>query len=247
MRAKLRAVVRRVVKPLATRIRYLGRTRFCPVCERHASAFQSHGLIERVEARCPYCGSLERHRLVWLFFERRTDLLRAPRKRMLHVAPEPCIARRLGRARHLDWLSADLQMARAMVKMDVTQIQFPQDTFDVIYCSHVLEHVPDDRAAMREFARVLKPGGWAVLQVPITTERTFEDPSIVEPADRERVFGQWDHVRRYGLDYAERLTESGLEVRVLSAGEIATPAEIESMRLDPDEMVFFCRRPDEQQ
>lgn len=242
MRTKLRAVMRRVVTPLVTRVRYAGRTRYCPVCRRHASAFQSHGLIERVEARCPFCGSLERHRLVWLFFERRTDLLAPPRKKMLHVAPEPCIARRLGAAEHVDWLSADLQMARAMVRMDVTDIQFSAETFDVIYCSHVLEHVLDDRTAMREFARVLKPGGWAVLQVPITAERTFEDPSIVEPAERERVFGQWDHVRRYGPDYADRLADAGFRVATVSAAEIATPAEIAAMRLDATEVIFHCRR-----
>jgi SAM-dependent methyltransferase len=94
---------------------------------------------------------------------------------------------------------------RAMVRMDITDIQYPKDTFDVIYCSHVLEHVVDDRKAMREFHRVLRPDGWALLLVPITVEKTFEDPSVTDPEERLSVFGQEDHVRCYGPDYVERL------------------------------------------
>lgn len=236
--------VRRLLKPLENRIRYLGRKRYCPICRSHASRFLPHGLIERSEARCPYCGSLERHRLVWLFMERRTDLFAPPRKRMLHVAPELCMVSRLRRARHVDWLTADLKMTHAMVRMDVTQIQFPDDSFDVIYCSHVLEHVPDDTRAMREFARVLRPGGWAILQVPITAVATFEDPAVTDPAERERLFGQWDHVRRYGPDYADRLAAAGFQVERVTAQEFASAAEIASMRLDSEEQIHFCRTPE---
>jgi ubiquinone/menaquinone biosynthesis C-methylase UbiE len=108
-------------------------------------------------------------------------------------------------------MTADLH-SPAMVKMDITNIQFPDETFDVVYCSHVLEHVPDDRKAMREFYRVLKSNGWAVLLVPIIVEKTFEDPSIDKPKDRLRLFGQSDHVRKYGRDYVDRLRESGFSV-----------------------------------
>jgi ubiquinone/menaquinone biosynthesis C-methylase UbiE len=101
-----------------------------------------------------------------------------------------------------------------MVKMDITDIQYPDNSFDVVYCSHVLEHVPDDRKAMRELARVLKPTGWAILAVPIFNEKTFEDPTITSPEERERVFRQSDHVRIYGRDFVDRLRESGFDVTV---------------------------------
>jgi hypothetical protein len=235
---KVRGAARRV----GNRVRYFGRARLCPVCGIQASRFKPYGLVERAEAKCPHCGSLERHRLVWLFFSRRTDLLRAPRKKMLHVAPEPCLARRLSQASHIDWISADLEMPAAMVKMDITDIDFPDHTFDVIYCSHVLEHVADDRGAMRELARVLSPSGWAVLQVPITTGITFEDFAITGTLEREEAFGQWDHVRRYGHDYADRLAEAGFTVNVIPVRDLASPAEIARMRLDSAEQIFFCRK-----
>jgi SAM-dependent methyltransferase len=142
-----------------------------------------------------YCNSLERHRLVWLYFEKMTDLFDGAPKTMLHVAPEPMIQGLLKERLASGYLTADLFSPAAMVKMDITDIQYGDDTFDVIYCSHVLEHVPDDRRAMREFRRVLKPHGWAVLLVPIVISRTFEDPSITDPAERAKLFGQHDHVR----------------------------------------------------
>jgi SAM-dependent methyltransferase len=240
-KAIFRAAKKRV-RSFVTRVRYFGRRRFCPICRRHASAFQARGVVTRTEARCPYCGSLERHRLVWLFFERCTDLWTAPRKKMLHIAPEQCFSDALRKARYVDWLSADLGSPRAMIRMDITDIQYDDGFFDVIYCSHVLEHVADDRAAMREFARVLKPSGWAVLLVPITVERTYEDPSIVDPKERELAFGQWDHVRRYGGDFAERLEESGFLVTPFSSSQIASSAEIDTMRLVDSETLYFCRK-----
>jgi hypothetical protein len=106
----------------------------------------------------------------------------------------------------------------------------------------VLEHVADDRGAMRELARVLSPSGWAVLQVPITTGITFEDFAITGTLEREEAFGQWDHVRRYGHDYADRLAEAGFTVNVIPVRDLASPAEIARMRLDSAEQIFFCRK-----
>jgi SAM-dependent methyltransferase len=107
-----------------------------------------------------------------------------------------------------------------MIKMDITNIDYPDQSFDVIYCSHVLEHVQDDRKAMREFYRVLKTTGWAILLVPITAEKTLEDPSLVGPEERLRVFGQADHVRRYGPDYVDRLREAGFSVQVTKVNDL---------------------------
>ncbi|EID14766.1 type 11 methyltransferase [Mycolicibacterium phlei RIVM601174] len=129
-----------------------------------------------------------------------------------------------------------------MIKMDITDIEFEDNFFDVIYCSHVLEHVQDDRKAMREFHRVLKPAGWAVLQVPITANETFEDPSVTDPVERLRLFGQEDHVRRYGPDYKERLSGAGFTVDVVEARDFLSPSELSDMRIDPGGRVYVCRK-----
>ena len=151
---------------------------------------------------------------MWLFFQRRTTLFLPPCKRLLHIAPEGGLERRLRQHPHIDYLSADLQgPPAAMVAMDLTAIPEPDASFDVIYCSHVLEHVPDDRKAMGELARVLRPTGWMVLQVPIRDGGTDEDLSITDQAERRRRFWQHDHVRLYGRDDCPaRLAEAGLHV-----------------------------------
>jgi SAM-dependent methyltransferase len=158
-----------------------GQGRWCPVCEKAARKFHTFGVVPRTDAACPFCRALERHRLVWLYFGKRTDLFRQTPGKMLHVAPEQCFEDRLRSRLGRNYVTADLADPRAMVKMDITDIPYPDESFEVIYCSHVLEHVPDDQKAMKEFYRVLKPGGWAILLVPITADKTFEDPAIVDP------------------------------------------------------------------
>jgi SAM-dependent methyltransferase len=182
---------------------------------------------------------MKRHRLTWLFFSQRTNLFDGTAKKMLHVAPEVALRPRLEGIPNLDYLSADLQDPNCLVKMDVTDIRYPDNTFDVIFCSHVLEHVLDDRKAIREFARVLKPGGWAVFQVPLSKEQTIEDPSITSPAERERLFGQHDHVRQYGPDLKDRL-EEGFKVAVLKTPEIASTEDTVRMGLPARDSIFFC-------
>ena len=162
---------------------------------------------------------------------------------MLHIAPEPSLSPKFRAARNMDYLSADLDpvKAKAMVKMDITDIQFPDNSFDVIYCSHVLEHVPDDRKAMRELARVLKPSGWAMLAVPIPRDKTFEDPKITTAADRERVYGQYDHVRAYGPDFADRLRESGFAVTVDNFPSKISEEMVRRHGLSRKD-IFLCRK-----
>ena len=147
--------------------------------------------------------------MIYLYLRRRTDFFGRQRKRLLHVAPERQMSHLFRQERSVDYLSADLSSALAMEKMDITDIQYPSNSFDVIYCSHVLEHIPNDRQAMRELCRVLRPDGWAILQVPILVESTLEDPTVTSPEERERLYGQHDHVRAYGLDYKDRLVEAG--------------------------------------
>jgi SAM-dependent methyltransferase len=214
------------------------------LCRTRVPAFDPYG-VKRItpDRKCPTCGSLERHRLVWLFFGLRTDLF-TRRGRMLHIAPEATMSSRISQLPGLDYLTGDLDPTRAMVQMDITDIHEPDDAFAVIYVSHVLEHVPDDVQAMRELRRVLAPDGWAVLEVPIFGETTREDPSITDPAERTRLFGQHDHVRMYGHDgeYERRLRQAGFDVEVVDlAGELG-PAATRRFRLQPNERVYLCRK-----
>ena len=168
---------------------YFGSSRYCTVCNRSSRKFLSFGVRPRPDARCPQCGSLERHRLAILFFRERTNLFDGLQKRFLHIAPERFFVRMFSEAAGDGYLTADLRGTGVMESMDITDIAWSDGTFDVIYCSHVLEHVVDDHRAMRELCRVLAPGGWAMLNVPITANETFEDPSVTDPRERVRQFG----------------------------------------------------------
>ena len=181
--------------------------------------------------------------MAWLFFQQRTNIFQRTPKRMLHIAPERQLEKRFKQLAHLDYLTADLVNPTVMVKMDITDIRYPDNTFDIIYCSHVLEHVSDDRKAMRELHRVLKPAGWAVIMVPITAEKSFEDPSIIDPSARERVFGQHDHVRRYGPDFKERLAEAGFKVEPIVPTEIVPLKEIRRLAIREGQApLFLCTK-----
>ncbi len=230
------------VKLALKKLWFYGRDRYCSFCQSRVRFFASVGDIPRPNALCPVCGSFERHRLVWLFFRKHTNLFDQNPKSMLHIAPEPQIERKFKKIPNLRYLTADLFNPAAMVKMDITDIQYPDNSFDVIYCSHVLEHVPDDRAAIRELYRVLKSDGWAVLLIPITVERTLEDPSVSDPAERERLFGQEDHVRRYGRDFRNRLEEAGFHVQGIPALDLVDREQIESMGVIACEEVFLCKK-----
>lgn len=229
----------------------------CPMCGTVADSFLPYGVkAPRPDCRCPGCNSLERHRLVWLFFGLHTDLfagLRAeagpdrapwPTRTLLHVAPEPPMEDRLTQLPDLQYLSADLEPGKAMVTMDITAIDRPDETFDVIYASHVLEHIPDDVQAMRELRRVLKPDGWAVLEVPIHGPTTREDPTVTDPKERARLFGQHDHVRMYGHDgeYERRLRAAGFDVTVVALTDEIGAAASRRFRLRPGEDVYLCRK-----
>jgi SAM-dependent methyltransferase len=156
-----------------------------------------------------------------MFFQRETELFDSRPKRLLHFAPEPAIAGRLRAIDNLDCVTADLLDPNVSMSVDIANMpSVPDASFDFLYCSHVLEHVADDRKAIRECARVLKPEGRAVFMVPITASVTYEDPSIADPRERERLFGQHDHVRRYGPDFRGRLKDGGFDVRVFSANEV---------------------------
>jgi SAM-dependent methyltransferase len=132
-----------------------------------------------------------------------------------------------------------------MLKINIADIPLPDDQFDCVICYHVLEHIPDDQKAMRELFRVLKPGGWAILQSPIdfNHDKTFEDPSIVSPDERERFFGQNDHVRIYGRDYKDRLEKAGFVVKVDDYVQQLGDSAIKKYGLMRDEKIHFCSKP----
>lgn len=225
--------------PAATRRALFGGTLYhCPLCEVSLRSFLR--LYRDFYKFCPVCWSLPRHRLVWLFIRRRTDLLTRPSTRLPHIAPEPSLSAYFQRLENVRYLSADLHNPQAMVKMDVCDIRYPDGAFDAIYCSHVLEHVPDDHKAMSELRRVLNPEGWALILLPITAEQTYEDVTVTDPAERERRFGQHDHVRRYGPDCVQRLESAGFNVTTVWTEDVATPAEIERLCLAPHEPLFYC-------
>jgi len=223
-------------------LRYAGRERHCPVCGTSARAFLPFGIPPRPGAMCPRCDALERHRLVWLYFQRRTDLFDARPKRLLHVAPERCFESRLRKRFGASYVPTDLASPRARVRLDVTRTPFPDGAFDVVYCSHVLQYVPEDRRAMRELGRLLGADGWAVLMVPITQAKTLEDPSVVDPKERLRLFGREDQVRRYGADFEDRLREAGFEVTVTRAADLCSAEEMVRLGLATSGAVFHCRR-----
>jgi SAM-dependent methyltransferase len=204
-----------------------GSGRFCPVCGTHSKIFYEFGVVPRQDAMCPNCGSVERHRFIWQYLNQCNDFFDGKPKKMLHIAPEPCLEKKFREYLGDNYITADLFDAHAMVKMDITDIQYPDESFDVVYCSHVLEHVPDDRKALREFHRILTPNGKAILMVPIyDLEKTFEDFSITDPSDRLKVFGQIDHVRKYGHDFIDRLRDSGFSVLVVKVSDIINDSDI---------------------
>jgi SAM-dependent methyltransferase len=212
---------------------------YCPICRSQLQSFLPFGVNRRLNALCPVCRSLERHRLIWLFLKKAGVLFGPPKKRMLHVAPEACLSKLFQCSEHIEYISADLDRL-AMINLDLCNISFPDEAFNVIIASHVLEHIPDDRKAMRELYRVLKRSGWAILQVPIKTEVTYEDSTIVAPSERERVFGQSDHVRIYGQDYYERLREAGFIVHRKKVLEQLDQSTARKYGIFQDEEITFC-------
>lgn len=198
----------------------------------------------RFNAMCPRCSSFDRERLVCLYLRNKTEVF-SENICMLHVAPEKNLQRVLMESSNIDYLSADIDSSLAMVKMDVTEIAFDDDSFDVIICNHVLEHVKDDRKAMLELYRVLKPGGWAILQVPISMSlnETYEAPTVEEPAERERLFGQSDHVRIYARDYKDRVKGVGLRVKVYNYTEEFGETTSKRYGLIKDENLYICSKP----
>ncbi len=227
-----------------TRYTMLNRSknRWCPVCEKNSYKFLATGKPLRKDARCPYCLSLERHRFEWYYLKNYSDLFNQEDKNILHIAPEKSFESKLKRLKGR-YITADLFDNRVMVKMDIADIQYPDNYFDVILCSHVLEHVQNDRKALGELFRVLKKDGWALLIVPIhsDTAKTTEDPSIANSEERLKRFGQKDHVRKYGIDFVDRLKESGFTAKIITPLDYLASKDTLYMGIKGNKL-FFCTK-----
>lgn len=204
------------------------------------------GTVKRKNALSPQTLSLERHRLMWLYLKHKTDFFTAKRK-MLHVAPEQCFYKIFRGMDNLDYTTGDLNSPLADVQMDLHQIPFEDNSFDVVFCNHVLEHVENDIQCMKEIYRVMKPGGFAILQSPvdITREKTYEDASITSEDDREKHFWQKDHVRLFGLDYKDRLASAGFQVNVDNYIEEYTESEVNRYCISSpkkDDAIYMCNK-----
>jgi SAM-dependent methyltransferase len=211
--------------------------RTCPICGYHG-VFISVGHPGRWDARCLNCGSRERHRLLHLWItEGGGDKLAD--KRILHFAPEKAFMRRMRGNRLYE--TADLMQSGVTHRADITDTKLPAGSYDVVLANHVLEHIPDDRAAIAELFRLLRPGGFALLTVPVNATRptTYENPAITEAADRWAHFSAHDHVRYYGLDFADRLAEAGFAVEAFRL----PPEEEVKYGLLRDEWLTIARKP----
>jgi predicted SAM-dependent methyltransferase len=181
----------------------------------------------RENALCPGTLSLERHRLLWLYLDRETSFLNDSLK-VLHVAPEQVFYQKFKSFSHWKYTTTDLHSPLADVKADICALPFEDNSYDLILCNHVLEHIPNDRKAMSELYRVLKKGGTLIAQVPLDENRTttFEDNSITDRKERTKVFGQYDHVRVYGKDYLEFLDQTGFSSKFIDYTEKLPKEEI---------------------
>lgn len=182
--------------------------------------------------------TLERHRLLWLYLKNETTVF-TDHLKVLHFAPEQAFYKRFRKLKNWEYITTDLNSPIADVKADICDLPFKDKEFDLIICNHVLEHIPDDTKAMQEIYRILKPGGKAILQVPYDKNRkkTFEDNSITDPAERTKIFGQYDHVRVYGMDYFDKLKSIGFQVEAVNYTAKLSKEEIEKYRLPEGELI----------
>jgi len=220
---------------------YIGDSVICPCCDK---SFREFSVDTKSPGKsCPECGCYERSRLLWFYLKYRTNFL-TDKLKVLHIAPEYSLQKKFKSLSNLEYISADLNSSLAMIKMDITNIQYKNNYFDVIICYHVLEHIIEDQKAMSELFRVLKPHGWAIIQSPIDSKRemTFEDQNINTPEDREKYYGLYDHVRIYGLDYKNRLERAGFNVIIDEYAKTLDDYTLKKYGIDKNENIYLCKK-----
>ncbi|MEW7290983.1 class I SAM-dependent methyltransferase [Aquimarina sp. 2304DJ70-9] len=255
MKKLFKFILNTIPRPLLIRLSYVarpiislflrGNTYTDPIDGKSFSKFLPYGYgQQRDNVLSPSTLSLERHRLLWLYLKGETNFFITPAK-VLHFAPEQAFYKRFRKLKHLDYTTTDLNSPLADVKADICNLPFEDDQYDIIFCNHVLEHIPDDTKAMQELFRVLKPGGMAILQIPqdLNRETTFEDDSITDRAERAKIFGQYDHVRVYGRDYFEKLRSIGFKVEEVDYTNTLKEEEVTKYCLAPGEILPVCYKP----
>ncbi len=227
-------------------ILYKGDNVECPVCEKSFRKFLSYGssVANRENVLCPFDLTLERHRLMWLYLKDHSNFLTAEKLNVLHIAPEQCFHQRFKNQKNLNYLTGDLVSPIADIHFDLHSIPLEENRFDVVFCNHVLEHVEDALQCMKELYRVMKPGGWGIMQVPqdFSREVTYEDASIVTPEEREKHFWQYDHVRLFGKDYPDWLKRAGFDVEEFIPENHYSLEQYNRYRLQKGEILYIVRK-----
>lgn len=232
-----------LVRPLLA-VWYRGTKYTDPIDGRSFRKFLPYGYENpRENVLSPSTLSLERHRLLWLYLKNKTNFFTSPHK-VLHFAPEQAFYNRFKALANLEYVTTDLNSPLADVKADICDLPFPDNSFDVILCNHVLEHIPDDLGAMKELYRILKPGGWGIFQIPQDLKRTvtFEDDTITDRKERAKIFGQYDHVRIYGRDYFDKLRKVGFAVMEEDYTKELTLEQLDENRLAKGEIIPFVQK-----
>ncbi|WP_108868137.1 class I SAM-dependent methyltransferase [Aquimarina aquimarini] len=252
MKKLFKFILNSIPRPLLIRLSYLvrplislllrGTTYTDPIDGKSFSRFLPYGYgTQRDNVLSPSTLSLERHRLLWLFLKNETDFFTSPAQ-VLHFAPEQAFYKKFRNLKNLKYTTTDLNSPLADIKADICNLPFEDNKYDIIFCNHVLEHIPDDTKAMQELLRVLKPGGMAILQIPQDLSRatTFEDDTITDRKERARIFGQYDHVRVYGRDYFEKLRSIGFKVDEIDYTQTLSKEEVTKYCLASGEILPVC-------
>jgi SAM-dependent methyltransferase len=252
MKKIFKFILNTIPRPLLIRLSYVARpvlaftlkgsTFTDPIDGKSFKSFLPYGYgTQRNNVLSPSTLSLERHRLLWLYLQNETDFFTAPKK-VLHFAPEQAFYKLFREQKNLDYTTTDLYSPLADVKADICNLPFKDNTYDIILCNHVLEHIPDDTKAMQELYRVLKPGGMGIFQIPqdLNREVTFADDTIVDQKERAKIFGQYDHVRIYGRDYFDKLRSIGFTVIEEDYTKKLSPELVTKYCLAPGEIIPVC-------
>ncbi len=237
------------IKKIISLIYYYGTNHKCPICNYRGRVFISAGLyVKRLNEKCPKCGSLTRNRVLWLYLKEYID--RYCPLTILHFAPEKSIRKNISRDKRFSYKTSEYDESSVSdFHFDLERINLPDNCIDVIICSHVLEHVRNDRMAIKEIFRVLSSKGCALIQIPLwpsESHETYENASITDPRDRIINFGQFDHLRIYGLDFVIRLKDAGFEVEIFDPADFYTLTEMNYFRLSNHlkirELIFVCKK-----
>ncbi|MCK5815323.1 MAG: class I SAM-dependent methyltransferase [Flavobacteriaceae bacterium] len=247
-----KSILNNIPRPLLIKLSYVarpfiafalkGNTYTDPIDGKSFRKFLPYGYeTQRENVLSPSTLSLERHRLLWLYLKNKTNFFTS-KKSLLHFAPEQAFYKRFRKMDNLDYTTTDLNSPLADVKADICNLPFEDNSYDIIFCNHVLEHIPDDTKAMQELYRVLKKGGMGIFQIPQELDRatTFEDNSITDKKERAKIFGQYDHVRIYGRDYFDKLRNIGFKVDEVDYSATLSEEEIETFCLTKGEILPVC-------